>query len=404
MAMFAAALQTFSERWWAFFYPRCLVGFPWFWPARPPGIKAMVDGRRLSRHVFGRGYHPVVRLVAQTFTAIVWPPAVLLHLLHLRCVRGREAISVVRMPGAFWTAMRHNVVPAEYYAYELWRACNKANIDNYLYFGEACRIFKLINSPAEPDAIDDKLAFHDLCNAHGIPTPPVLAAITPTGTMRDFDSGRIPKRDLFIKPRFGNSCGRAEHLRWNEDGFEKGSGEHITQLELGAYIAGLAKADGQTRLVQSFLSNHPKLPVVTKDILCPVRLVTGRSPDGNTIPIYASFYHARHHDGNDPWPCSIVDLKTGFVQSGNSDGGSVLLPGWNACVEIALRAHALCVGYVFVGWDIALTSEGPMLLEGNMNWSAGDFQSVAGLPIGLTKFPAILGEQLALPAEGFPGD
>jgi hypothetical protein len=56
--------------------------------------------------------------------------------------------------------------------------------------------------------------------------------------------------------------------------------------------------------------------------------------------------------------------------------------------------HTLCQDFVFVGWDVALTSEGPMVLEGNENWSAGDFQSLTGRPMGSTRFAEILDLQL----------
>ena len=76
----ARTLQTLQARWWSFFYRRCLVGFPWFWPARPPGVPAMVAARRMVRRHFGRDHHPVYRALAQVLAAIAWPPAVLMHL------------------------------------------------------------------------------------------------------------------------------------------------------------------------------------------------------------------------------------------------------------------------------------------------------------------------------------
>src|SRR5262249_5928536 len=114
---------------------------------------------------------------------------------------------------------------------------------------------------------------------------------------------------------------------------------------------------------------------------------------GRSIPIYASFYHARRGNGTQQWPCSIVDVATGITEARNLNRRYVL-PDWEAGVRMALRAHSLCTNFVFVGWDIALTSEGPMILEGNKNWSAGDFQSVAKRPIGTTRFPEILEQQL----------
>ena len=60
------------------------------------------------------------------------------------------------------------------------------NIDNYLYSNEAPRLFKVLNRPSQLDPIDDKLAFYEMCKAHAIPTPAVLAAFAPTGKLVDF--------------------------------------------------------------------------------------------------------------------------------------------------------------------------------------------------------------------------
>src|SRR5215831_14927293 len=128
----ADALQALQARWWHFFYKRCLVGFPWFRPAQPPGVPAMVTARRMVRRHFGRDHHPVYRALAQVLAAIVWPPAVILQLRVIRR-HGPGTVPIKQVPGALWAAFRHNVGPGEYYAYGIWQPDRKMNIDNYLY-------------------------------------------------------------------------------------------------------------------------------------------------------------------------------------------------------------------------------------------------------------------------------
>ena len=130
---------------------------------------AMVEARRLVRRHFGRDHHPAYRALAQVFAVIAWPPAVLIHLWQIRYDRGPEAVPIKHVPGALWAAMRHNVLPGEYYAYALWQPNRKANIDNYLYSREGPRLFKLLNRPLQPNPLDDKLAFHYMCKAHALP-------------------------------------------------------------------------------------------------------------------------------------------------------------------------------------------------------------------------------------------
>ena len=57
-------------------------------------------------------------------------------------------------------------------------------------------------------------------------------------------------------------------------------------------------------------------------------------------------------------------------------------------------AHQACSNFVFIGWDVAFTEHGPMLLEGNVNWNASDYQRLRGEPLGHTKFADILATRL----------
>src|SRR5262249_22164828 len=167
----AEALRALRGRGWAFFNKRCLVGFPWFWPARPPGVHAMVVARRVARLHFGRNHNSVYRTLAKILAAITWPLAVFVQLCEIRYFRGPEAVPTQQIPGALWSALRHNVQPGEYFAYALWQPDRKTNIDNYLYCREAPRLFKLSNRPSQPNPIDDKLQFYEMCKAYALPTP-----------------------------------------------------------------------------------------------------------------------------------------------------------------------------------------------------------------------------------------
>src|SRR6266436_3787332 len=102
-------LQTLQAGWWSFFYSRCLVGFPWFWPARPLGVPAMVAARRMARRHFGRNHHPVYRALAQVLAAIVWPPAVFIYLCRILYFCGPGEAPIKQAPRALWAAIRHNI-------------------------------------------------------------------------------------------------------------------------------------------------------------------------------------------------------------------------------------------------------------------------------------------------------
>jgi hypothetical protein len=392
----SSVVQTLRFRWGCFFYARCLAGLPWFWPARPLGARAMVDARRMVRRNFGRGHHPVYRALARVLVAAAWPPAVLVHLWQIRRWRA-EAVPIKRVPRAFWAAMRHNILPGEYLAYALWKPDRRVNIDNYLYSHESPRLFRLLNRPCQPDPIDDKLAFHEMCMAHAIPTPPILAAFGPTRNLLEFESGRPPERDLFVKPRMGLAGEGAERFRWHGGAFESDRGCRIRPEDLGGYLATRAKNEKRTLLVQPVLLNHPDLHVETNAALATARLVTGRSADGDVVPIYGFIYFARPNNitakGGD---IALIDVAAGRLMSAPLKGicgaklfsyrqftdDSCMLPDWDAVLLHSKVAHQACSNFVFVGWDVALTDRGPMLLEGNAGWSADEYQSLTGEPLG----------------------
>jgi hypothetical protein len=405
------AIRTLQERWWTFLYRRCLVGFPWFWAARPAGEAAMVAARRLIRRQFGRDHHPTQRALAQAWTLAAWPLAVLMHLWQIRYFWGPEQVPIRRAPGAIWAAMRHNILPGEYYAYALWQPERRRNIDNYLYSHEAPRLFKLLNRSAQPDPIDDKLAFYEMCKAHALPTPAVLAAFAPTGSLMEFGCGGPPERDLFVKPRVGLAGNGAERFSWRGGTFVSNAGCEIRLEGLGGYLGTRARNEKQTLLVQPVLSNHPDLRV-TNAALATARLVTGHTTDGEVVAIFGFMYFARctritAQHGR----VALIDVASGLLMPLQKNSGAksandqvdaagtwgattLVLPDWRAALRCAKIAHRACSNIAFVGWDIAFTNQGPMLLEGNANWSADEYQSLTGAPLGHTKFAEILAMHL----------
>jgi hypothetical protein len=66
-----------------------------------------------------------------------------------------------------------------------------------------------------------------------------------------------------------------------------------------------------------------------------------------------------------------------------------MLPDWEQTLTLSQTAHALFPGYVFLGWDIALTTQGPLLLEGNSGWDVMTVQKPQHTPLAHTRFAAI---------------
>ena len=384
-----------------------LVGFPWFWPSRPLGNQVMVQARRIVRQHYARGHHPLHRGLARVLVTAVWPLAALVSIWEIRRSRGPVAVPVKEAPRAFWAAIRHNVLPGEYYAYALWHPDREANIDNYLYAKEGIRLFGLLNKPTQPNPIDDKLAFHELCKVHALPTPEVLAAFAPTAKLLEFRSDRPPPHDLFVKPRFGQGGDGVERFRWQGKIFQSNRGGRLTPENLGEYLATRARTENRALLVQPALSNHPSLGVDAVGALATARLVTGISLGGDVAPLFAYIYFGHPNQIVAHGRVALIDVASGRLMSAPQDFPSgkrsnvdidsnqpCTLPDWETLLRHIKVAHRACSNFVFIGWDVAFTEHGPTLLEGNANWCADVYQSLRGEPLGHTKFASILAERL----------
>jgi putative polysaccharide biosynthesis protein len=406
----AENLASVHRRGVRFFWRHCRAGFPWFWPARPSGRHAMVEARRMVRWHFGRDHHPVHRRLAQVLVTMTWFPTVLLSLWQVREWFGPWEAVLTRAPGALWAAIRHNVLPSEYYMYQLWQADHKKNIDNYLYFNESPRLFKVLNRRAQVDPVLDKLAFYELCKTHGIPTPEVLAVFAPTGKLTDFQSCLPPQHDLFVKARTGLGGEGAERFRWDGVLFQSNRGCRLRPEHLGSYLANRARVENLTLLVQPALSNHPDIRSEPNEALATARLVTGRSIYGEVTAIFCYMLWGVANKITAHSDCiTLIDVANGRLMPAppqDCSGMSIyqyrrfgfndayILPDWNAALRHVKAAHKACLNFVFIGWDVAFTPNGAMVLEGNTNWSPATYQTLYGEPLGLTKFADILATQL----------
>jgi Sugar-transfer associated ATP-grasp len=62
------------------------------------------------------------------------------------------------------------------------------------------------------------------------------------------------------------------------------------------------------------------------------------------------------------------------------------LPDWAAAVNLCLRAHESLETCPAVGWDVAFTEQGPVLVEGNLPFGIELAQFVSGIPLLTTAF------------------
>src|SRR5882757_4409598 len=86
--------------------------------------------------------------------------------------------------------------------------------------------------------------------AISIPSPAVIAAFAPNGALLEFQSGRPPEFDLFVKPRVGLAGDGAERFRWRGSAFESERGCRLGKKDLVHHLAARARNENRTLRVQ----------------------------------------------------------------------------------------------------------------------------------------------------------
>jgi len=196
--------------------------------------------------------------------------------------------------------------------------------------------------------------------------------------------------------------GGAGGAKWLRDGefYSNAQGIRIRADQLAAEFRQCAC------LVQPFIENHPAIAPVTNGALASLRIVTGMNERGEA-EFVASLIALPQGARNSSVAGILgsIDPENGLIRKAALPGGEpvanhpdtgVLIPGielpfWQESVQLVCSAHARAFArFAFLGWDIALTQEGPLLLETNSGWGALFHQMLDG-PLGHTAFSRLVG-------------
>jgi hypothetical protein len=188
------------------------------------------------------------------------------------------------------------------------------------------------------------------------------------------------------------------------------AGEEYDAERLARFAANTAElkqhrpdANQEAFLIEERIRPHAKLANFIGPTLCSVRIQTLVALDGTPMIIAAVFKLQPNPVGVDHLIYGAVgcwvDLESGVLASGRTrdslEDATVIpgthtsfigfqLPHWRESRELALRAASVFPWARSIGWDIAISDRGPLLIEGNEEWSPSLIQMPAphGLMIG----------------------
>jgi hypothetical protein len=264
--------------------------------------------------------------------------------------------------------------------------------------GEFLRTLRPFNAGAK-ELVDDKAIFAAHAESHGLPVARTLALVTPPFAV---DGGGFPLR------------AGLEWLRWYEalpsafvakpvhgmggrgvDFYERRGDEVLLgdrrfgPDDLRRWLC--VDATYGRAIVQERVKNHAALAELSgTDALQCTRIVTvvARSNAIELLFAFQKLIVGEHQIDNlvGNWSGNIVasiDIGTGLIRSAFADGAPCLahpdtgktlagfrLPHWQEACDLVETAARRFRPLRAVGWDVALTQDGPVLIEGNSEWFA----------------------------------
>ena len=368
--------------------------------------------RRSARHPPVRAaFYPILKeatvAVAVTYLLARAGPA-------LRKATGVSLLTQFKEMWLLW--FREGIDPPSYYSFELYRPERLAAVPQLLTrFETKNGLFSTLNkflpNPKNSFEMNDKSQFSDLCVRSGIPHPAILATVA-NGLVQLLRPETDLQQNLFCKPRRGIGASGTAAFRYRGGGTYEHADGNVTGLE-GVWKSLKLHSREQPMIVQPWLQNHEEIADLALDSLLVFRIITCLGCDGEPQVALAmlrllSMLEPQWQFLPDEEFAAPIDIETGRLGLWVGDNfatshvhmthhpvtGAAIegrtIQNWSALMKIACEVHKACRHRIVVGWDIALTPDGPRVLEGNSNFDVMFLQRVLGHGIGDTKLAPML--------------
>jgi hypothetical protein len=360
---------------------------------RPPRHKAakLVRSAYRKRYWAPRSVSGWLGMVVALITA----PILVLGMMAWFTARNGRAIErmtkrsiAAQLGDQIWLYLKAGVLPPWYYIYELHRHPVKREARRFIQRCE-CKdgvpaLLKTLNPPLSE--LKHKARFARWCEDNGIPTVPVLAVVREDGVDGLLTLDQLAL-DLFVKPVDGKGGRGAQ--RWDYLGNGRHLGPDGRELDtIGMLFSISGSCWSGPRLIQPRIRNHPQLLPLNNGALATVRALTCLNESGAPellgavlrMAVGANHVVDNLHAGG---IAAAVDLETGRLGLANNLGmdcsfgwlerhptsgaeiAGFRLPFWDEFQSFTERAHRAFADRILIGWDVAITPDGLILIEGN---------------------------------------
>ncbi|MCC7549088.1 MAG: hypothetical protein IT532_15105 [Burkholderiales bacterium] len=280
-----------------------------------------------------------------------------------------------------------------------------SSVTQYMTKKQTTALLRRVNHAHHRPLVDDKLEFHRRCRNAGVPSAAVIAVLNRRGRSDGaepayagfaalaMDFLHHPAIDLILKPRT-DSLGTGIRFVSFRDGLAFDLDNK--PIAIDAFSADLA-ADMQRDdyLVQPFVEPHPEIMALgTGHALGTLRMLSF-ADDREVRILYALLripaagnVHDNFSSGANGNLIARVDLQDGRLSAAwgrrknspfrllqrfecnpftNASIEGVLVPYWKEVDALVTRAAALFPELPCLAWDVAVTPDGPLLIEANAN-------------------------------------
>lgn len=245
----------------------------------------------------------------------------------------------------------------------------------------------------------NKLYFHTICKGFGIPTPTIVAiSDKTTDKLYAFDHGRQVtiaeftqnfNGKLFCKPLNGE-CGNGVFILEISSGDILIDGNPSTSIELAYRLL------GHNYILQQIIRQHHRMSELYDRSINSLRIVTIRNNRSRSIEVLPSILRIGANGSNvdntsqggiwvevDNNTGQLFDTgfykpEYGLTTHHHPNSGikfsEFCVPYMKEAVNLCVQLHNL-LNLHSIGWDVAISEDGPLFIEGNDNWEINGHQN-----------------------------
>jgi hypothetical protein len=293
------------------------------------------------------------------------------------------------------------VLPANYHLFEFDskpRKLFKEYMDEPSSPSVRHKMYAYLWDDAYSSLVNDKYLFHCMCRQHHLPVPNLYGLIRQgTFVTADVDWStmqRVDDKQAVLKPVRGKQ-GKGIHFADLKDII------HLSVATHEGLLSGSLRGEllGEDYVVQEVIRQHPRLDEINPHSLNTVRIISLLSAENQAELLAAMLRTSSNETPVDNFSTGGIvvgiDMDTGKL---NSSGflktpygttvtchpatgkrfSDVQIPHWQELKEVAVRAQKTFRQLKAIGWDFAITENGPVLIEGNIEWGTAGIQAATG--------------------------